>query len=201
MMPLGLKDAGNLNNPYGPTGYSATLRCLLPTDPEFKRWGASSAAPGARRLARAGTRSFILSAQKERHLGRYNDTVPVPPRAKTTARRNGRGRRSRNRTAAKIPQFGSVLPAGFRGERHRSKLRRRVIFHVLILLKYFFIMICHSFYIYIPFIDFITKTLVFNINLSVLPYRLNSVHSHAKSVLHWSRMQRGRSPEFFPKLG
>jgi hypothetical protein len=37
MMPLDLKDAGNLNNPYGPTGYSATFRCLLPTDPEFKR--------------------------------------------------------------------------------------------------------------------------------------------------------------------
>jgi hypothetical protein len=37
MMPLDLKDAGNLNNPYGPTGYSVTFRCLLPTDPEFRR--------------------------------------------------------------------------------------------------------------------------------------------------------------------
>ena len=37
MLPLDLRDAGNRNNPYGPTGYSATFRCLLPTDPEFSR--------------------------------------------------------------------------------------------------------------------------------------------------------------------
>ena len=33
MMPLDLKDEGA---PYGPTGYSATFRCLLPTDAEFR---------------------------------------------------------------------------------------------------------------------------------------------------------------------
>jgi hypothetical protein len=37
MMPLDLRDAGALNHSYGPTGYSATFRCLLPTDAEFKR--------------------------------------------------------------------------------------------------------------------------------------------------------------------
>ena len=37
MMPLGLNELRGLNNPEAQTGYTATFRCLLPTDPEFRR--------------------------------------------------------------------------------------------------------------------------------------------------------------------
>jgi hypothetical protein len=32
-VPNNMGQAGNLSNPYGPTGYTVTFRCLLPNDP------------------------------------------------------------------------------------------------------------------------------------------------------------------------
>jgi hypothetical protein len=32
-VPNNMGQSGNLNNPYGPTGYSVTFRCLQPNDP------------------------------------------------------------------------------------------------------------------------------------------------------------------------
>ena len=38
MSPIDLKELGNMSDPTGPrTGYNVTFRCLLATDPEFKR--------------------------------------------------------------------------------------------------------------------------------------------------------------------
>ncbi len=36
-LPLSMSDPGNLSNPYGPTGYTVTFRCLPPGDPELTR--------------------------------------------------------------------------------------------------------------------------------------------------------------------
>jgi hypothetical protein len=36
-LPLSMNDAGSLTNPYGPTGYTVTFRCLAPGDPELAR--------------------------------------------------------------------------------------------------------------------------------------------------------------------
>jgi hypothetical protein len=36
-LPLSMNDAGSLTNPYGPTGYTVTFRCLPPGDPELAR--------------------------------------------------------------------------------------------------------------------------------------------------------------------
>jgi hypothetical protein len=32
-VPNNMGQGGNLSNPYGPTGYNVTFRCLLPSDP------------------------------------------------------------------------------------------------------------------------------------------------------------------------
>jgi len=37
MMPLNLQELRGLTHPDAQTGYTATFRCLLPTDPEFRR--------------------------------------------------------------------------------------------------------------------------------------------------------------------
>src|SRR5262249_31238294 len=37
-VPAMMGQAGNLANPYGPTGYSVTFKCLLPNDPAVARY-------------------------------------------------------------------------------------------------------------------------------------------------------------------
>ena len=37
-VPVTMDQAGNLNNPYGPTGYAVTFRCLLPNDPAVAKF-------------------------------------------------------------------------------------------------------------------------------------------------------------------
>jgi hypothetical protein len=37
-VPITMDQAGNLSNPYGPTGYSVTFRCLLPDDPAVTKF-------------------------------------------------------------------------------------------------------------------------------------------------------------------
>ena len=37
-VPTMLGQAGNLNNPYGPTGYSVTFHCLMPDDPAVAKF-------------------------------------------------------------------------------------------------------------------------------------------------------------------
>lgn len=37
-VPNNMGQAGNLANPYGPTGYAATFKCLLPNDPAIARY-------------------------------------------------------------------------------------------------------------------------------------------------------------------
>ena len=37
-VPVTMDQAGNLINPYGPTGYKVTFRCLLPNDPAVAKF-------------------------------------------------------------------------------------------------------------------------------------------------------------------
>jgi hypothetical protein len=37
-VPNNMGQAGNLANPYGPTGYAVTFKCLLPNDPAIAKY-------------------------------------------------------------------------------------------------------------------------------------------------------------------
>jgi hypothetical protein len=37
-VPNNMGQSGNLTNPYGPTGYTVTFRCLLPNDPAVQQY-------------------------------------------------------------------------------------------------------------------------------------------------------------------
>jgi hypothetical protein len=37
-VPAMMGQAGNMANPYGPTGYSVTFKCLLPNDPAIAKY-------------------------------------------------------------------------------------------------------------------------------------------------------------------
>ncbi|HEY7297640.1 MAG TPA: hypothetical protein VH684_06865 [Xanthobacteraceae bacterium] len=44
-VPNLMGEGGNVRNPYGPTGYNVTFRCLLPDDPAVKAYRGVQQAP------------------------------------------------------------------------------------------------------------------------------------------------------------